>query len=516
MHNISALQMDGENLFSNTECWKDHFLADNEEFSNDKLPPEVKTYCKVVDGISKKNGLNILVVPICAPENDEYTEQKGIKQSFGGGVNGGDGGEGENMDKLIEKRKKNDYYKLVNEKYKELCNEKKSFGVIYVYHNKYCIKHCDGFVYHKNKDDIYEYFSSFEHDIKFPLPIGCAEKKKHSTQHRQFYFSEKNFYRDYFSCRTVALQFIISLLKDDCKSIKGLNDNLICDNYDPFFSLPEDFIKYAQVNIELLARLLCIFDKIRENKCQLDKNEDLLYEPAYYLTKYSDNNELKQKLSEKIKQFNISDEEIKQKTDMLEKDVYRQNADGKWCNVGLAKLGAEWYARYADKKFLEEHNDIIKKYNQKHNITNNSNNYDSAAYDWENLKKPDRNGALATIDETYNKIMEQKKNGKNQQSTQNNNTNSKDSDNKINGKANNEDDKSSMIMKNDNNDKKLGEDSGMVSIKVGDGVKNGTVNSSKDGENITFSCPFFNCFSCNGCAVFNNEKQNEVNFRQNT
>ena len=130
-------------LFSNTECWKNHFLNDDAEFSNDKLPPELETYCKVVDGISKDNGLNILVVPICAPEDNEYTEQKGIKQSFGGGVNGGDGGEGENMDKLIEKRKENDYYKLVNEKYKELCNEKKSFGVIYVYHNKYCIKHCD-------------------------------------------------------------------------------------------------------------------------------------------------------------------------------------------------------------------------------------------------------------------------------------------------------------------------------------------------------------------------------------
>ena len=69
--------------------------------------------------------------------------------------------------------------------------------------------------------------------------------------------------------------------------------------------------------------------------------------------------------------------------DMLKNDVYRQK-DDKWCNIGLAKLGAEWYAKYADKKFLEEHNDIIKNYNQKHNITNDSNNYDSAAYDYEN------------------------------------------------------------------------------------------------------------------------------------
>ena len=464
--------MDGENLFSNTECWKDHFLADKAEFSNDKLPQELETYCKVVDGISKDNGLNILVVPICAPENDEYTEQKGIKQSFGGGVKGGDGGEGENMDKLIEKRKKNDYYKLVNEKYKELCNEKKSFGVIYVYHNKYCIKHCDGFVYHKNKDDIYEYFSSFEHDIKFPLPIGCAEKKKHSTQHRQFYFSDENFYRDYFSCRTVALQFIISLLKDDYKSIKGLNDNLRSDGQDPFFSLPEDFVKYAQVNIDLLARLLCIFDKIRSNQnYQKEEFLDGLYNTSFYLREYSNNNNLKIWLSEKIKQFKISNKEIKQKTDMLKNDVYREKDKGKWCNVGLAKLGAEWYAKYADKKFLEEHNDIIKKYNQEHNIEGDCDAYGCENYDINDQYKPDMHGALATIDETYNKIMEQKKNGKNQQSTQNNNTNSKDSDNKINGKANNEGDKSSMIMKNDNNDKESGEGSRRISIKEEDGVE---------------------------------------------
>ena len=379
MHNISALQMEGEKLFSNTECWKDHFLADKEEFSDDKLPPEVKTYCQVVDGISKDNGLNILVVPICAPENDEYTQEYGIKQSFGGT---NDSRERENMNDLIEQRKMNNYYNNVNNKYLELCNEKKSFGVIYVYHNKYCIKHCDGFVYHKNKDDIYEYFSSFEHNIKFPLPIVCEQEEKHSTQHRQFYFSDENFYRDFFSCRTVALQFIISLLRDNCKSIKGLNDNLICEGCDPFFSLPEDFVKYAQVNIELLARLLCIFDKIKITQYKQEMLDDL-YNTSNYLVSYSNNNDLKIWLSEKIKQFTISQQDISKKMDMLKNDVYRQK-DDKWCNIGLAKLGAEWYAKYADKKFLEEHNDIIKNYNQKHNITNDSNNYDSAAYDYEN------------------------------------------------------------------------------------------------------------------------------------
>ena len=504
--------MEDEKLFSNTECWKDHFLADKAEFSNDKLPPEVKTYCQVVDGISKDNGLNILVVPICAPEDDEYTKQKGIKQSFGGT---NDSREMENMNDLIEERKKNNYYKLVNEKYKELCNQNKPFGVIYVYHSKYCIKHCDGFVYHKNKDDIYEYFSSLDSDMRFPLPIDCVQEGKHSTQRRRLYFSWSNFYRDFFSCRTVALQFIISLMRDNCKSIKVLNNNLISYGNDLFFSLPEDFVKYAQVDIELLARLLCIFDKIRENKCKLNEKEDLLYDPVYYLTKYSDNDELKRKLLKKITQFNISNEDIKQKTDMLKNDVYRKKNKGKWCNVGLAKLGAEWYATYADKKFLEEHNDIIKNYNQEHNTTDGL--YDSAAYGYENLKEPDRKGALATINETYEKIMEQKKNSKNQQSTQNNNANSKNSDDKINSKANNEDDKSSMIMKNDNNDKESGEGSRRISIKEEeDGMKNGTVNSSKDGENITFSCPFPNCWSCNRCTLFNlkEEHNNEMNMRK--
>ena len=507
MHNISALQMEGEKLFSNTECWKDHFFKDNAEFSNDKLPPELETYCKVVDGISRDNNINLLVVPIYVP--DEQNDGKNIGQTIGGNIY-------QQCKELMTEKSNNEYYSNINEKYKDLVDKKQSFGVVYVYHNKYCIKHCDGFVYHKNKDDIYEYFLILDSCMWFPLPIDCAQEKKHSTQCREFYFSQNDFHRDYFSCRTVALQFIISLLRDDCKSIKGLNDNLISESYDPFFSLPEDFVKYAQVNIELLARLLCIFDKIRSSQNCQQGLLDGLDDASFYLRAYSNNSGLQDWLSKKIKKFHISNEEIKQKTDMLKKDVYRQNKDGKWCNIGLAKLGAEWYAKYADKKFLEEHNDIIKNYNQKHNITNDSNNYDSAAYDWENLKKPDRNGALATIDETYKKTMKQKKNSKNQQLTQNNNTNSKNSNNKINGKANNEGDKSSMIMKNDNNDKESGENSRSISIKEEDGMKNGTVNSSKDGENITFSCPFSSCWSCNRCTWFNlkEEHNNEMNMRK--
>ena len=495
----------------NYNIWKDKFLPEGQEPSDDYLPPEVKTYCQVVDGISKDNGLNILVVPICAPEDNEYTEQNGIKQSLGGTNNSR---ERDNMIDLIEERKENDYYKLVNEKYKELCNQNKPFGMLYVYHNKYCIKHVQPLVY-LNKDNAYQADCNANIDLSFPI-AGSGDSND-SKKYHCFYFEEKNFHKDFFSCRIFAIQFLLSLYKHKNDILK-LDEKFLYYGSWRFFCLPEDFIKYAQVNIELLAGLLCIFDKIRSSQNCQKELLDGLDDASFYLRAYSNNSALQDWLSKKITQFKISEEEIKQKTDMLKNDVYREKNKGKWCNVGLAKLGAEWYAKYADKKFLEEHNDIIKKYNREHNIEYYNDIEESDAYFHENFDidrygdpknqyQPDRHGALATIDETYNKIMEQKKNGKNQQSTQNNNTNS-------NGKANNEDDKSSMIMKNDNNDKESGEGSRRISIKEEDGMKNGTVNSSKDGENITFSCPFFNCFSCNGCAVFNQkiEQANEQTF----
>ena len=483
LYNVSELQMKDNNMFSNIECWKDHFLADKEEFSDDKLPPEVKTYCQVVDGISKNNGLNILVVPILCIGDYEHKNKYGIKQILGG-VN--DDNELDNMKDLIEERKKYDYYKLVNKKYKELRNDNKPFGVLYVYHNKYCIKHVEPCVLLDG------------HNVWLPdgshnrLPIEKTKERKNNLTYNNFYFEDNNFYRDYFSCRIFAIQFLLSLYKNKDYMLNLDKKKFSFDSDWMFGCLPEDFIKYAQVDIDLLARLLCIFDKIRENKCQLDEYEDLLWKPEDYLTKYSNNDKLKQKLLEKIKQFNISNEEIKQKTYMLKKDIYRQNADGKWCNVGLAKLGAEWYAKYADKKFLEEHNDIIKKYNKEHNITNDSNNYDSAAYDYENYdaykkqRKLDRHGVLKTIDETYKETMKQKKNSKNQQLTQNNNTNSKDSD---------------------HNDKNISEKSYGITNKQQGETDNATGNGC---------WPFGWCSSCNGCAVFNNEKQIEANFRYNT
>ena len=555
LYSISALQMECENLFSNTECWKDRFLKDNEEFSNDKLPLELKTYCKVVDGISKENGLNILVVPICAPEDDEYTKRHGIKQSLGSGLNSGDGGERENMDKLIEERKKNNYYNKVNEKYLELCKQNKPFGMLYVYHNKYCIKHVQPLVY-LNKYNAYQACGGAGIDLSFP--IASSEDINDGKKHHCFDFEEKNFHKDCFSCRIFAIQFLLSLCKNKDDILK-LDEKFLSGDSWKFFCLPEDFIKYAQVNIDLLARLLCIFDKIRSNQnYQEEKFLNRLDNTLFYFREYSNNDELQKWLLNKITQFEILNEEIKKKTDMLKNDVYRQK-DGKWCNIGLAKLGAKWYAKYADKKFLEEHNEIIEKYNQEHHITNKANTHDSEAYCYENYDtyhycdpekqhQPDRHGVLQTIDETYNDIMKQKKNSKNQQSTQNNNTNSKNSDNKINSKANNEGDNSRKIFEEIDNNELNGEDNKEETQKLKTSrdeennenaksdeendkntnqqfvnVNNKNINEKSYGDtnkqrgetdNATSNrCwPFGWCSSCNGCAVFNNEKQNEVNF----
>ena len=530
LYNVSELQMKDNNMFSNIECWKDHFLADKEEFSDDKLPPEVKTYCQVVDGISKNNGLNILVVPILCIGDYEHKNKYGIKQILGG-VN--DDNELDNMKDLIEERKKYDYYKLVNKKYKELRNDNKPFGVLYVYHNKYCIKHVEPCVLLDG------------HNVWLPdgshnrLPIEKTKERKNNLTYNNFYFEDNNFYRDYFSCRIFAIQFLLSLYKNKDYMLNLDKKKFSFDSDWMFGCLPEDFIKYAQVDIDLLARLLCIFDKIRENKCQLDEYEDLLWKPEDYLTKYSNNDKLKQKLLEKIKQFNISNEEIKQKTYMLKKDIYRQNADGKWCNVGLAKLGAEWYAKYAGKKFLKEHNDIIKNYNKEYNrhIEYNNEIEESDAYFHENFDthyadpnnqyKPDRHGALATIDETYKKIMEQKKNSKNQQSTQNNNANSKDSNDKINGNANNEDNNSRNFFKKiDNNELNgKGNKEEIKKLKTSRNEENNknefvNVNDENISENLHSNTdkqqeatdttgnrcwPFGWCSSCNGCACISNK-----------
>ena len=554
MYSISALQMDGENLFSNTECWKDHFLADKAEFSNDKLPPEVKTYCQVVDGISKDNGLNILVVPICASENDQYTQECGIKQSLGSGLNGGDGGERDNMIDRIEDRKKNDYYKLVNEKHKELCNQNKPFGMLYVYHNKYCIKHVQPLVY-LNKDNAYQAVHEASIDLLFP--IAGSDDGNDNKKYYRFNFEENHLHKDFFSCRIFAIQFLLSLYKHQNDILK-LDKKFLYDGSWQFFCLPEDFIKYAQVNIDLLAGLLCIFDKIRLNKNYKKELLDGLYDASCYLEAHSGKAELQEWLSEQIKLFGVSKQEIDNKIKMLKDDVYRQNKDGKWCNVGLAKLGAEWYAKYAGKKFLEEHNNIIKNYNKEHNIEYYNDIKDSEAYFHENFDthhyedpnnqhKPDRHGALATIDETYNKIMEQKKNSKNQQSTQNNNANSKDSNDKINGNANNEDNNSRKISEEiDNNEssgkgnkeetKKLKTSSNEENNKNAKSDEENNKNTKLvdvDDKNISEKShditdkqqeatdttgnrcwPFGWCSSCNGCAIFNQkiEQANEQTF----
>ena len=146
----------------NYNIWKDKFLPKGKDPSDDYLPPEVKTYCKVVDGISRDNNINLLVVPIYVP--DKQNDGKNIGQTIGGNIY-------LQCNELMTEKSNNEYYSNINEKYKDLVDKEQSFGVIYVYHNKYCIKHCDGFVYHKNKDEVMVFYIDYTTNIEKVLPI---------------------------------------------------------------------------------------------------------------------------------------------------------------------------------------------------------------------------------------------------------------------------------------------------------------------------------------------------------
>ena len=154
-------------------------------------------------------------------------------------------------------------------------------------------------------------------------------------------------------------------------------------------------------------------------------------------------------------------------------------------------------------------------------------------------RKLDRHGVLKTIDETYNKIMDEKEKLKN-----NNNNNlaesneSSDKNNNDDKDMNNEDNNSQKIFEKIDNNESSGEDNKEETKKLKtsrdeENNKNEFVdvddkNISEKSHDITDKqqeatdttgnrCwPFGWCSSCNGCAIFNNEKQNEVSFEQNT
>ena len=179
-------------------------------------------------------------------------------------------------------------------------------------------------------------------------------------------------------------------------------------------------------------------------------------------------------------------------------------------------------------------------------------------YDY-GTEEPDRHGALAAIDETYNKIIADRKieNSNNIPATSDessdeinnddkdmNNENpvtsnkSSDKNNNDNKNMNNEDNNSRNFFKKIDNNELNGEDNKEETKKLKtsrdeENNKNEFVdvddkNISEKSHDITdkqqeatdttgnrcWPCGW--CSSCNGCAIFNNEKQNEFSFEQNT
>ena len=671
----------------NYNIWKDKFLPKGKDPSDDYLPPEVKTYCQVVDGISKDNDFPIFVVPIYVPndsvllKNGEYTDgESGIEQML----------REKSRINYEENKKRQTLYQQVSEHIRDLTDDQKPFGLLYVYHNDKVITHVEPYMHFFNQNDKHTMVSM--RDLN-----GCET----DIIDKQIYGEEANFisavydkdvklikdsygravdnilinngkeiYKNYFGCRILAIQFLLSCLKEKqvlqgVFNIERVNDIMAIKNSKSYLSnyeeqldqlelsdgniplvtdfsrgiLGNDFNKLHEVNLDTLATELCVHDKIREQYVNVKVNDIIYYISGIFQicdvftasakedvdtnqynieslleafnklltfakkqsafkgnithiddfenkeiedlgskygtvnnfrdeikirTRYilmlfikedgkiqsimdnifpkgdvkrwmkgnEDPYDIKDGLCKKIVHellkviYDVKETEINGMKQKLEKEnIFRKAKDGKYYNVGLAKLGADWYAKYAGKKFLKEHNDIIHEYSQHH--------VDSLAY-----TKYKQCEHIEAIDETYNKIMEQKKNSKNQQSTQNNNANSKDSNDKINGNANNEDNNSRNFFKKIDNNELNGEDNKEETKKLKtsrdeENNKNEFVdvddkNISEKSHDITDKqqeatdttgnrCwPFGWCSSCNGCAVFNNEKQIEANFRHNT
>ncbi|MBQ7551960.1 MAG: hypothetical protein IJT15_00730 [Rickettsiales bacterium] len=511
----------------NYNIWRDKFLPEGQEPSDDYLPPEVETYCKVVDGISNENNLPIFVVPIYVPnnsvllDNGDYTDGKsGIDQML--------------CDKSLinyEKNKEREtLYQQVSKHILDLTNYQKPFGLLHVYHNNQVITHVEPYMHFFNQNDKHIMVSMTdlnerEADIidkqiygekaKF-ISTRCNNnvkliKDSYGRDVDNILINNgKEIYKNYFGCRILAIQFLLSCLKEkqalqgvfniervnDIMAIKNgrleqaeesdLSDNNI-PLIMPYFSryiLGDYFNKFHEVDIDTLADELCLHDKIREQYVNINniidyissilricdvftasvkKNSDAYKRNIQLLTtvlndfyKFAKDNEpLRQKLKlhnelqrkdvenlggthdqindfldeikirtrlilalfvedkkiqsimdnifpkgdvkrwmkgdeylpqhikhglyEKIVHellkviYDVKQIDIGNKKRTLEKEnIFRKAKNGKLYNVGLAKLGAEWYAKYANKKFLKEHNDIIKKYS--------NGNVDSLAY----------------------------------------------------------------------------------------------------------------------------------------
>ena len=633
----------------NYNIWKDKFLPEWKDPSDDYLPSELKTYCQVVDGISKENNLPIFVVPIYVPnesfpiDNVDYTDgQSGIEQML----------RNRSWIEYEKNNKRKTLYQQVSEHIRDLTDDQKPFGLLYVYHNDKVITHVEPYMHFFNQNDKH-------------IMVSMTDLNEHATDiiDKQIYGKKAEFistccnnnvklikdscgravdnilinngkeiYKNYFGCRILAIQFLLSCLKEKQAlqgvfNIERVNDIVAIKNSKSYLSnygkqldqlelsngniplvtdfsrgiLGNDFNKLHEVDIDTLAAELCVHDKIREQyvnvydiisyiseilqisdvftasakkyKASYGQNIQSLTKALNDFYKFAkDNKPFKQKIihindfkqedienspnmygpvqdfldeikirtrlilalfieDEKIQPimenifpkgdvkrwmkgdeyfpqyikhglyekivhellkviYDVKETEINEMKQKLEKEnIFRKATNGTFYNVGLAKLGAKWYAKYANKKFLEEHNDIIKKYS--------NSKVDSLAY-----TKYKQCEHIEAIDE----VWREHSNNKDSNTAEINSEHSKNKEEikKLKTSRYEENNKNELVNVDDKN--------------INENLHGDTNKQQGETDNVTGNgCwPFGWCSSCNGCAVFNNEKQNEVNFRQNT
>lgn len=599
----------------NYNIWKDKFLPEGQEPSDDYLPPELKTYCKVVDGISNDNNLPIFVVPIYVPndsfllDNGDYTDGgSGIEQIL------------RNKSRInYEKNKKREkLYPTVSQHIRDLTDNQKPFGLLYVYHNDKVITHVEPYMHFFNQND--------KHNM-----VSMTDLNEHETEiiDKQIYGEEANFIstcsnnnvklikdsygravdsilinngteicKNRFGCRILAIQFLLSCLKEQQAlqgvfNIERVNDIMAIKDSKSYFNnnygkqldqsalsngniplvtdfsrgiLGNDFNKLHEVNLDTLATELCLQKQILQQYVDVDeivrciknilvvhavltesakkypdvyeqniqsltkvlndfykfakkqsafegkiihiddvKNEDIEELGSKYgtvnnfldeikirtrliLTLFIEDEKIqpimdnifpkgdvkrwmkgdkylprciKHGLYEKIAHellkviYDVKETEINGMKQKLEKEnIFRKAKDGKYYNVNLARLGAEWYAKYANKKFLEEHNEIIRKYG----------NVDSLAY-----AKYKQCEHIEAINEVYQDYLKRKKFDTKE-------INSEHDEKKE------EEEKNKILNRNNNNKQQ---------------------ESTKDGAAGNRCWPFWWCSSCNGCACIN-------------
>ena len=373
----------------------------------DELPPEFYTLCKIVDGINEEKNINILLIPILSPvyDKDGRLAQSTGKFNY------------EDCEKYENKQKTDELYtKIITNKYQELLDKKKPFGIMYVYCSKYILQHCEKVVHYFDKngqqtiyniDDFETNFSKDFNDIKIHpgFQQQFTDKNGETITIKRI---KDNTQTDFFGCRLKAIKLLTSLLKNDCKNIQTF----------------EDYQKEMLNNIKILDndKQQKIDDKLivltkNNNKIYFHGNENL--GPKGFI-KYS------QIDKQILKDVGIVDEKLNK--------IYKK--DDKEYNIGNAKKLTELYYKYANEKFLEEHNNIVKCLIGK---DSEAVNYDPAGY-------------KEVIDETYEKLLKDKQKKQNKENLNNKANNlSNEEANEVNDKIENQEEKTNQPAQADPN-----------------------------------------------------------------